>query len=163
MKNNNGSAVAIVMLVLGIVSLIGVALLTQSRMDMQLTTSLKTYDELVSLADARATDELNKLKRSYHYNNPEWPEPSVAPAYPVGFNHPSNVVGRTAFLGYSVTPGAGWQKGSPGMPAGFQEEHYVVQGAAWKQFGYASYGTAAPSVPETVVSIAVTVIKRDAP
>lgn len=55
MNNNQGSAVAIVLMILAVVSLIGVGLLTQSRMDVQLTSAIRSQDKLFSLADGAAS------------------------------------------------------------------------------------------------------------
>ncbi len=55
MTNEKGTAIAIVLMVLAVVSLIGVALLTQSQLDVQLTSSMSSYDRLFGLADGGAT------------------------------------------------------------------------------------------------------------
>jgi hypothetical protein len=56
MKNsNNGSAVAIVLMILAVVSLIGVGLLMQSKMDVRLTSAIRSHDRLFSLADGAAS------------------------------------------------------------------------------------------------------------
>jgi hypothetical protein len=62
MKNEKGSAVAIVMLVLGVSSLVAVALLTQARLDVQLSSSAKSYDKMFSLADGGAFIAFSDLK-----------------------------------------------------------------------------------------------------
>lgn len=63
MKNEKGSAVAIVMLVLGVASLVAVALLTQARLDVQLSSSVKSYDKMFALADGAATIAFSDLKK----------------------------------------------------------------------------------------------------
>ena len=55
MNNEKGTAVAIVLMVLAVISLIGVGLLTQSQLDVQLSSSLSSYDRLFGLADGGAT------------------------------------------------------------------------------------------------------------
>ena len=59
--NNRGSAIAIVLLVLGLVSLLGVALIMQSRMDLQLTASLRSFDMMFGLADGGSSVCFNDL------------------------------------------------------------------------------------------------------
>lgn len=54
---------AIVLMVLGVVSLIGVALLTQSRLDIQFTSSLKSYDKMFNLADGASAISFQDLWR----------------------------------------------------------------------------------------------------
>jgi len=62
MIDNRGSAVAIVMMILGVVSLIGVALLTQSNLDVQFTSSLKSYDRMFGLADGASAIAYQDLR-----------------------------------------------------------------------------------------------------
>nr|MCA1959156.1 hypothetical protein [Desulfomonile sp.] len=186
MKNQRGSAVAIVMLVLAVVSLIGVALLTQSRLDMQLTTSLRVYDDMTSRADARATEGLVKLRGSYRYDVTAYtsytdettytlnPEPitgftQVDEGPLAGASPPSSTpisrttTGTSSIVGYSINPPAGWQKGS--APDGYVEVFYVVKGRAWNP---AAYKTVLPDgntfdVPETTVSVAASVVRKKVP
>jgi hypothetical protein len=53
--NERGNAVAIVLMVLAIVSLLGVGLLTQSRIDMKFVTSFKNHNTTFNLADGAAS------------------------------------------------------------------------------------------------------------
>ena len=72
MIDNRGSAVAIVLMILAVVSLAGVALLTQSRLDIRLTSSIKNYDKLFSLADGGSTisfQDLRTQNRELQYPN----------------------------------------------------------------------------------------------
>lgn len=61
MIDNRGSAVAIVLMILAVVSLAGVALLTQSRLDIRLTSSIKNYDKMFNLADGGSTISFHDL------------------------------------------------------------------------------------------------------
>jgi hypothetical protein len=60
-SNDRGNAVAIVLLVLAVVSLIGVGLLTQSRMDVKFATSYKSHTTAVNLADGAASIALARV------------------------------------------------------------------------------------------------------
>jgi len=60
-NNNRGNAVAIVLLVLGLVSLIGVGMLTQSRMDVKYATSYKSHATAFNLADGAASMALTRV------------------------------------------------------------------------------------------------------
>jgi hypothetical protein len=60
-SNDRGNAVAIVLLVLAVVSLIGVGLLTQSRMDVKFATSYKSHTTAVNLADGAASIALTRV------------------------------------------------------------------------------------------------------
>ena len=62
--NQNGSAVALVLVVLGVVSLIGAAALLQSQHSLWSATAKQTYDKMFYLADGAsqvATQELSRL------------------------------------------------------------------------------------------------------
>jgi hypothetical protein len=54
-SNDKGNAVAIVLLVLAVTSLIGVGMLTQSRMDVKFATSHKSRNTAFNLADGAAS------------------------------------------------------------------------------------------------------------
>ncbi len=60
-SNDMGNAVAIVLLVLGVVSLLGAALLTQSRIDVKFVTAFKSHNTAFNLADGAAAIALTKL------------------------------------------------------------------------------------------------------
>ncbi len=68
MKSQKGSAVALVLLVLGVISLIGVAALLQSRLDLRFATALQSYDKMFNLADGAS-------KLSFEYINAQPAEP----------------------------------------------------------------------------------------
>jgi hypothetical protein len=53
--NDRGNAVAIVLLVLAVVSIVGVGLLTQSTMDLKFATSYKSHAAAFNLADGAAS------------------------------------------------------------------------------------------------------------
>jgi len=63
-SNDRGNAVAIVLLVLGVVSLLGAGLLTQSRVDVKFVTSLKSHNTAFNLADGAAAIALSKIQFS---------------------------------------------------------------------------------------------------
>jgi len=52
--SQEGHAVAIVLLVLGITTLLGLGLMTQSKIDTKFVTAYKSYDSMVNVADAGA-------------------------------------------------------------------------------------------------------------
>jgi|GEM_PF-1195266 len=182
MENQRGSAVAIVMLVLAVVSLIGVALLTQSRLDMQLTTSVRVYDDMTSRADARATEALVRLRGNYRYDVSAYSDaagttPTVEPI--TGFNQVneaaaspeappsttaigSTTTGTSSLVGYSINPPAGWQKGA--APDGYVEVFYVVKGRAWNPAAYKTVKSDSTyDVPETTVAVAASVVRKKIP
>jgi hypothetical protein len=62
--NDRGNAVAIVLMVLAVVSLLGVGLLTQSRIDMKFVTSFKNHNTTFNLADGAASLALTRVSFS---------------------------------------------------------------------------------------------------
>lgn len=62
-NNNHGSAVAIVMLFLAVISLLGVGLLVQSRLDLNVTSSIRSYEKMFGLGDGGATIAYDNIKK----------------------------------------------------------------------------------------------------
>ncbi|MDQ7785234.1 MAG: hypothetical protein RDU20_20275 [Desulfomonilaceae bacterium] len=62
MKNDKGSAVVIVLLFLGIVSVVGAALMLQSSVDRQFTSAVKSVDSLRDVASTAAGTSFRKLR-----------------------------------------------------------------------------------------------------
>jgi len=62
MTNDKGSIIVIVLMVLGVVSLMGVTLITQSRMDLQFSQSTRNYDRIFGSADGAASYALRYLR-----------------------------------------------------------------------------------------------------
>jgi len=60
-NNDKGNAVAIVLMVLAVVSLLGVGLLTQSRIDIKFVTSFKSHNTAFNLADGAASMALARV------------------------------------------------------------------------------------------------------
>jgi hypothetical protein len=70
-RSNRGSAVAIVLLILAVTSLIGLGALTQSRLDVRMTSSISNYHMKFGLADGAATVayyDLKMLNRDMKYD-----------------------------------------------------------------------------------------------
>ena len=114
MIDNRGSAVALVLMILAVVSLAGVALMTQSRLDIRLTSSIKNYDKMFSLADggsAISFQDLLSRNREVPYtkDNPGqvalFTSQAVA-GVPEAGKYSANVI----LTGYSTNPqdSAGW-------------------------------------------------------
>lgn len=61
MRNEKGSAVVVVLLFLGIVSMIGAGLMLQSRLDVQFTSAVKGVDTQGSIADNAASIAFKKI------------------------------------------------------------------------------------------------------
>jgi len=54
MNSQKGSAILIVLMVLGVIGMMGVALMIQSRLDLQFSSSVRNYDRMFSAADGAA-------------------------------------------------------------------------------------------------------------
>lgn len=64
MNNDRGSAVVIVLMILGVTSLMGAALITQSKMDMQFSSSVRSYENTFAKADGAAALALSYLNQN---------------------------------------------------------------------------------------------------
>lgn len=62
--NNNGSAVVVVLLFLGVVSMIGAGLILQNKLDVQFNSAIKNVDSMQSLADAGAAKSFQNLPKT---------------------------------------------------------------------------------------------------
>ena len=62
MKNERGSAIVLVLLLLGILGLLGAGLLVQTRYDIKLTRAQGSYDKMLNLADGSAKYSLFALR-----------------------------------------------------------------------------------------------------
>jgi hypothetical protein len=62
MRNSNGSAMTLVLLILGAVSLIGVGMMTLSRVNTQFTGAIINYDKMFNLADGASVMAFSDLK-----------------------------------------------------------------------------------------------------
>jgi hypothetical protein len=62
MRNQNGSAVVIVLLFLGIVSVVGAGLMLQSSVDRQFTSAVKSVDSLRDVASTAAAMSFRRLR-----------------------------------------------------------------------------------------------------
>jgi PilX N-terminal len=63
MGNSRGFALVIVLLLLALVSLLGVAMLSMSRMDLKFTAALKSYDRTLNLADGASGMSFMDLRK----------------------------------------------------------------------------------------------------
>jgi len=78
MEQERGSAIAIVLLVLGVLSLIGAGLLTRSKLDMMSATSIQSYDKIFSLADGAAAMGVRDLRSPDLNLGEQWRYPESA-------------------------------------------------------------------------------------
>ena len=62
MGNNNGSAMFLVVMILGVVSLIGVGLMSMSRLDIKFSAAIRNYDKMFNLADGANALAVKDLK-----------------------------------------------------------------------------------------------------
>lgn len=118
MNNERGSLVALVLIILGVVSLIGVAALIQTKFDLKFVQSFQTYDQMFNLADGAA----NMAFRFLEKNKPRVTPTSKNPQPDVDLGAPANgsVVGvgyysaTLKFYNYdtSARRAAGWEAGS---------------------------------------------------
>jgi len=63
-RNNKGYSIVLVLLILGVISLLGSALMVMTRTDMNFTGAVKNYDKLFNLADGACGIAYNDIRLS---------------------------------------------------------------------------------------------------
>ncbi len=152
-NNNHGSAVAIVMMFLAVISLLGVGLLVQSKLDLQVTSSIKSYEKMFGLGDGAATIAYNNIKKQDSLMTYDG---SVQSQYVVQ-NHEEKGAGKfdsiVKLCGVDTDPQSipGWEVGS------YFNELWLAEGQGKRRedlFGKDS------GVPTSIVRIATSKLKR---
>ena len=127
MRNNRGSAVAIILLLLGVSSLVGVALLSRSKLDTRISSAVTTYDQIFGAADggsAIGVVDLKTYDRTFEYSKDQT-EADIGPVVVTGKNGPlsdkaltkggapTKLTAQVQFSGFTTDPGsfAGWEVG----------------------------------------------------
>ncbi|MEW6349950.1 MAG: carbohydrate-binding protein [Thermodesulfobacteriota bacterium] len=109
MRNENGSAIVIVMIMMTILALAGAGLLIQSRMDTKLTKSRISYDRTINLADGASRIGLYAVRMQ----NADTFEYSGQQIRKLVSESPSTTRGYwdafTILCGFSKTAPAGWE------------------------------------------------------
>jgi hypothetical protein len=141
MDNNRGSAIALVLMILAVVSLIGVGLISLSRMDVKFTAALKSYDKMFNLADGASTRAFYDLKsrdreqdtnfvgKSVRLDN-IYPNPldsTKPPTEPLVGDYSVNLI----LDGYSTEPSSGWELGT----RGYYQEYWIGEGQGIRTSG----------------------------
>jgi hypothetical protein len=115
MRNSKGSAITLVLVILGVVGLIGVGLMTLSRINTQFTAAIASYDQMFNLADGANAmaykdlktrdreDKANFLGASSRINNVYQETMTMGDYY-----------ASLILEGYSTESAPGWEGGSRG-------------------------------------------------
>jgi hypothetical protein len=129
MRNEKGSALAIVMLVLGVASLIGVALITQTNLDLQLTSSVQIYNRIFSAADGAVAVAFNDLRTQDRQDTGQF-DPAQKPSWDVltTSEHDLSWSSKVTLMGPCAAGG------SP-LVAGYGEDFYQL---CWRGEGKGS-------------------------
>ena len=150
MNNERGMAVAMVLLVLAVVSLVGAGLMVQSIMNTRFSSAQKNYDKMFNLAEGGAMYAFNKIQilevASYD---------TEAIVYAVGNNSQITVGQWNASVimrGYSINP-----QDSPGWELGAESGYHLE---FWNAEGLGSR-SAAGALAQSAVDIAVNKIARN--
>ncbi len=115
MRNNKGSAITLVLVILGVVGLIGVGLMSLSRINTQFTAAIANYDHMFNLADGANAmaykdlktrdreDSANFLGASSRINNVYQETMTMGDYY-----------ASLILEGYSTESAPGWEAGARG-------------------------------------------------
>lgn len=133
MNNNRGSAIALVLMILAVVSLIGVGLITLSRMDVKFTAAMKSYDKMFNLADGASTRAFYDLKSRDREQDTNFVGKSVRVE---NVYHGSEVAlgdyySSLILDGYSTEPSSGWELGT----RGYYQEYWIGEGKGKRTSG----------------------------
>ncbi len=151
MTNQRGSAIVIVLLVIGIISIAGVGLLIQSRLDTKFTSSLRSYDKVFNLADGgaylAASDLANVETGAIGVSGGG----STKTVYDIEEQGIGKLTATVAIRGYNTDPMdvPGWEIGAAD---GFHTQHWVATGTG---------GTDSGAGAQAVVQIAKIRISRN--
>ena len=133
MKNQRGSAVALVLLVMAVISLIGVTALVQSKLDLGFATALQSYNKMFNLADGGARIALKSLNKTNYEPYPTVTDGKLsAPPVAVESKTIPNVGEYNAqlqFFSYSTAASAvpGWEGGS------YYVQYWAAEGVGSKE------------------------------
>ncbi|MFC1833153.1 hypothetical protein ACFL2Q_00280 [Thermodesulfobacteriota bacterium] len=61
MRNQKGAAIAMVLLLLGVISVVGAALILQNKLDIRFSSALKNVDRMLGMADGAASKSFYRL------------------------------------------------------------------------------------------------------
>jgi hypothetical protein len=140
MRNEKGSAIALVLLVLGVVSLVGAGFLVQTRFDTKFAQAQKSYDRSFGLADSAASYAFPEImaRDSVAFKGgptviwsqtvyvPVQPDP--ASTTPFASNRDmGRAVARALIEGYDTDPTqmAGWELGTA---EGYHVQFWIAEG-----------------------------------
>jgi hypothetical protein len=127
LSNQRGMAVAMVLLILAIVSLLGAGLMVQSRLDVKFNSAKRAYDKAFNMADGGVavayTDILLKEVAKFDQE----PSPTEINPGHAALSDQSKWYSYKLLKGYSTDPAdmAGWEAG-PG--AGYHVEFWIGNG-----------------------------------
>ncbi len=133
MADNRGSAIALVLMILAVVSLIGVGLITLSRMDVKFTSALNSYDKMFNLADGASTRAFYDLKIKDREQDLSFVGQSVRldNIYQANEVAVGNYYSSLILDGYSTEPSSGWEIGN----RGYYQEYWIGEGKGKRTSG----------------------------
>ncbi|MBM3298980.1 MAG: hypothetical protein FJY85_03400 [Deltaproteobacteria bacterium] len=130
MKNERGAAIAIVLLILGMVSLIAAGLMVQRQFDSYFTMAQTNYEKMFNMADGAALVAYTKvgIKESVGYQGGQTSE-TVYTSTGQGQDRVGSWTSRTILKGYDTDPSllSGWELGTA---EGYHVQFWVAEGTA---------------------------------
>lgn len=145
MKNEKGSAIALVLLVLGVVSLVGAGLLLQTRYDTKFTQAQKNYERTFGMADTAASYAFPEIlaRDSVAFRGGPtviWSKTMFLPVTPgpstdtLSGRSLGKAISRAIIEGYDTDPTqmAGWELGSA---EGYHVQFWSAEGLGVRYAG----------------------------
>lgn len=142
-NTESGIAVALVLLILALVTLVGAGLMAQSRMDSKYNAALRTYDKMFNLADggaARSYGQIQVTETVGFTGESVYADIENATVLTVG-----KWEARVAIKGYSTDPqdSPGWELGTG---SGFHIQFWIGEGDGSR--------AVAGTLPEATINVA---------
>ena len=131
MGNERGAAIAIVLLILGVVSLVAAGLLVQRRFDNYFNVAQANYERMFNLADGAASLAFTQVgvKESVQFSGGQGTELVFSSKKETGFDetHAGTWESRVTLKGYETDPRllSGWELGTA---EGYHVQFWMAQG-----------------------------------
>jgi len=139
MRNDKGFSIVVVLLLLGVISILGSALMMMSRLDLNFTGAIKNYDKLFNLADGACgmafNDLISQERNTGYLGIPGSPSNSIGPFFNTLSEQPSGTYWVMEVLqGQNTTTPPGYELGEAGG-GGYYTENWTGEGHAQRLAG----------------------------
>jgi len=143
MRNDKGFSIMLVLLLLGIISILGSALIMMSRFDLNFTGAIKNYDKLFNLADGACGIAYNHITLTGGPSDPgNFRGTGPARMGPLYNSLPEQSIGSYSVFvviqayEHSARSSPGWEAGTGSGGDGYYLEDWTGEGNATRSMGF---------------------------